>query len=147
MLHNIDRFFNMLIQRESPPVIPISQVVSAYPIETVLSMPTLAALTSILSITVSLYALIIKCKMNIFGLLSNLSSNDQYTSGAAYLSIITGLIAPLMSLYHGSFLIELLYWSIPLFVSIMYYTALTMMNQVQSSLEELEKSKYKYKGA
>lgn len=132
---------------DSPPIIPISQVISEYPIETVLSLPTLAAITSIISISASIFALIMTSKMNMFGLLTNSSSNDQYTLGAVYASITSGLVAPLMSLYHGSLLMELIYWSIPLFVGMMYYTAHRMIKQVQTSLEELEKSKYKYKGA
>lgn len=132
--------------QKGTPIIPISQVFSS-PTETVLKLPIVAALTSIASIGTSIFALVIKCKMNILGLLDSLCLNDQYTSGVVLTSIITGSLAPLMSLYHASSLIEFIYWSVPLFILGMYYTALGMMNQVQESLEELEKSKYKYKGA
>lgn len=85
--------------------------------------------------------------MNIFGLLESLSSNDQYTSGLVFSSIITGLIAPCMSLFYGGPIIEFIYWSTPILVLGAFYTALYMINQVQESFDELEKSRYKYKGA
>lgn len=138
-------FFSILLQKGTP-IIPISQVFET-PTETVLKWPTLAALTSIASIGTSIFSLVIKCKMNILELLDSLCLKDQYTSGVVLASIITGSIAPLMSLFHRSEWIELIYWSIPLLVLGMYYTALHMMNGVQASLDELEKSKYKYKGA
>ncbi|KAG2211925.1 hypothetical protein INT47_004612 [Mucor saturninus] len=135
-----------ILLQKGTPIIPISQVF-ATPTETVLKWSTFAALTSIVSIGTSIFALVIKCKMNILGLLDSLCLSDQYTSGVVLASIITGAIAPLMALFHASAWIELVYWTIPLFVLGMYYTALHMMNGVQASLDELEKSKYKYKGA
>lgn len=138
-------FFNLLLQSGNA-IIPISQVFST-PITSVLPSPTAAAITSIISIGTSIFALVIKCKMNIFGLLDNLSLKDQYTSSAVLFSIFTGALSPLISLLYGTTMIEFIYWAVPLFVLGMFYTALSMMNQVQESLEELERSKYKYKGA
>lgn len=138
-------FFHILFQSDTP-IIPISQVFST-PTASVLPIPTLAALSSIVSIGTSIFALVIKCKMNIFGLLESLSLKDQYTSGVVLSSIITGFMAPCMSLLYGGSMIEFIYWSVPLLVLGMFYTALYMINQVQEGLDELEKSKYKYKGA
>lgn len=135
----------MLFQRGTP-IIPISQVFST-PTNTVLNVPNLAALTSILSIGTSIFALVIKCKMNIFGILQSLSLKDKYTSGVVLGSIITGSLAPLLCLLYRSSLIEFIFWFIPLLLVGIYYTALHMMSQVAESLEELEKSRYKYKGA
>lgn len=136
-------FFNILLQK-GVPIIPISQVFSI-PTDTALAFPNFAALTSILSIGTSIFALVIKCKMNIFGLLQSLSLHDQYTKGTILGSVASGSLAPMMCLFYRSSLIEFIFWSIPLLILGLYYTALHMMNQVQDSLEELEKSKYKYK--
>lgn len=139
------RFFDILVQK-GVPIIPISQVFST-PTETALTFPNFAALTSILSIGTSIFALVIKCKMNIFGLLQSLSLHDQHTKGTVLGSVASGSLAPLMCLFSRGSLIEFIFWCIPLLILGLYYTALHMMKQVQDSLEELEKSKYKYKGA
>lgn len=68
----------------------------------------------------------------------------QYIGSAA---IITGIISPLMSLFSNATLIELFFWAIPIVLMMMYYFAFHMINQVYQGLDELEGSKYKYKGA
>ena len=138
-------FFSMLIQSGAP-IIPISHILSV-PVLSSLGSPTTAAISSILSIGTSIAALVIKCRVNIFGLLHDWNLNDRYTKRTVFGAVLTGAFAPLMCLMYSSSLIEFIFWIIPLVVLGMYYTALSMMNQVQDSLEELEKSKYKYKGA
>lgn len=69
------------------------------------------------------------------------------TEHAAYSAITLGAVSPIMSLLHHTSSIELLFWTIPYILTSMYYLAYTMIRQVYQGLEELEGSKYKYKGA
>lgn len=68
----------------------------------------------------------------------------RYTGSAA---IIMGFISPLMCFFSGATSIELFFWAIPIVLAMMYYFAFHMINQVYQGLDELEGSKYKYKGA
>jgi hypothetical protein len=68
----------------------------------------------------------------------------QYTGLAA---IITGSISPVLSISSHTTYIELFFWTIPIVLMMMYYFAFHMINQVYQGLDELEGSKYKYKGA
>lgn len=66
----------------------------------------------------------------------------------ASVAIVSGSISPLWTLLQDSYnSIELLFWSIPLMLILMYYLAFYMINQVYEGLDELEGSKYKFKGA
>lgn len=68
----------------------------------------------------------------------------QYTGSAA---IMIGFISPLLSIFSHTTYIELFFWAIPIVLMMMYYFAFHMINQVYQGLDELEGSKYKYKGA
>ncbi|CAO0802892.1 unnamed protein product [Mucor circinelloides] len=132
-------FGSVLLQRSSIPTIPIADIFESTP--SVLTSPTFAVFCSLVSIFLSILTLLASSRVKM-ATLPQLPL--QYIGSAA---IITGTISPLMSFFSNATLIELFFWAIPIVLMMMYYFAFHMINQVYQGLDELEGSKYKYKGA
>ncbi|KAL7318479.1 hypothetical protein PS15m_001718 [Mucor circinelloides] len=132
-------FGSVLLQRSSIPTIPIADIFESTP--SVLTSPKFAVFCSLISIFLSILTLLASSRVKM-ATLPQLPL--QYIGSAA---IITGTISPLMSLFSNATLIELFFWAIPIVLMMMYYFAFHMINQVYQGLDELEGSKYKYKGA
>ncbi|KAI8982696.1 hypothetical protein BDB01DRAFT_159651 [Pilobolus umbonatus] len=125
-------YISLLMDTDTHPVIPISQI-SSHLTPTVLPHPKLSA-------TLNMFAM----AMSIFTLLFGLTDAPIYQ---LMIALITSLVVPIQCIYFHSSTIELVYWMIPLLQLLMYYSAYRMMKQVQDHLDELEKSKYNFKGA
>ncbi|KAF7728668.1 hypothetical protein EC973_005705 [Apophysomyces ossiformis] len=62
------------------------------------------------------------------------------------LTLVAGSVSPLMALVNTTW-VELVYWFLPLAVLGLILLAIHMMRQVENNFDDLEKSRYKYKGA
>lgn len=133
------RFGSVLLQRSSIPTIPIADIFESTP--STLKSPTSAVFCSLISIILSILTLLGSSRVKM-ATIPQLPL--RYTGSAA---VTTGCISPLMCLFSSATSIELLFWAIPLVLIVMYYFAFHMINQVYQGLDELEGSKYKYKGA
>lgn len=112
-----------------------------------LGSPILAAVCSLLSLSLSIAALVLSSKVEMMRLIGTVK---QYASikSIGFAAVSIGAMSPLWTLFQVDYkLIELLFWSIPLIIISMYYLAYHMMSQVYEGLDELEGSRYKYKGA
>ncbi|KAI8883033.1 hypothetical protein K501DRAFT_333652 [Backusella circina FSU 941] len=138
-------FIYMFIQ--DIPFIPLSHL--STPVISVLNTPRLAACFSLLSIIASIYTLINTLGLQVFGfkIRSREVGKYQLYKPGLLASICMGSVGPVLSLLYKSTMIEFVYWAIPLIETAMHVSAYHMIGSVESSLEELEKSKYKYKGA
>ncbi|KAI9477860.1 MAG: hypothetical protein EXX96DRAFT_568469 [Benjaminiella poitrasii] len=137
-------FFNILLQKGSSIIIPISQIY--IPTESAIISPKFAAITSNLSIFSAIFTLILSSRISLFSQhIECRIKNVISVKNAIIVTIFTGSIAPIMSLKSTS-VIEFIFWLIPCILIIMYSIALYMINQVYDGLDELEGSKYKYKG-
>lgn len=107
----------------------------------------MAATSSVLSIVIAFLTLLVKCNINLFGIIDLLSINLNHTLPMGVASCILGAIGPYMCLLYKSSRIETIFWCLPLFILFIYYIVYATMKQVQNELKELERTKYKYKGA
>lgn len=134
-----------MVQSSKKPIVPIANIiVTAYGS---LGFFRTAVISSILSVSLSFVTLIAKSKVDLFGINRFLSVDSQHVSMIGVGALLLGTVGPIMCLFYNTNVAELVFWAIPLLVSSMYYVAYYMMKQVQKDLEELEQSKYKYKGA
>jgi hypothetical protein len=129
------------------PFIPLSQL--SEPVISALDTPRLVACFSLLSIIASIYTLINTLGLQVFGFKIKGREMEKYRlyKPGLVASICLGSVGPVLSLLYKSTVVELIYWAIPLFETAMHVSAYHMIGSVENSLEELEKSKYKYKGA
>ncbi|KAI7897696.1 uncharacterized protein BX663DRAFT_527242 [Cokeromyces recurvatus] len=141
MVYN--RFFILLFQKGLPIIIPISRLYQ--PTELVINSPKLAIITSVLSIFMSIFTLVLSSRIQLCSQQISKIKEKIPLKYTVIVTVLTGSIAPIMSL--DTTLIEFIFWSIPFMLSIMYYISFYMINQVYEGLDELEGSKYKYKGA
>jgi uncharacterized membrane protein YjfL (UPF0719 family) len=133
------------LQSGTPIIIPISHIYE--PFESVLESPAMAATFSLLSILLSIAMLVLSSKVEMIKL-SETVKKYITTKSVTPVAVVLGTISPLWTILHRRYsLVELLFWSIPLMLTLMYYLAFYMINQVYEGLDELEGSKYRYKGA
>ncbi|KAI8642422.1 hypothetical protein BD408DRAFT_416492 [Parasitella parasitica] len=132
-------FGSVLLQRTNIPTIPIADIFGSTP--SLLKSPIFAVICNLISVALAILTLL-SCSRVKTKLRPRLPV--QYTGSAA---IIIGLISPFMSLFNHTTYIELFFWTIPIVLMMMYSFAIHMINQVYQGLDELEGSKYKYKGA
>ncbi|KAL9540353.1 hypothetical protein MBANPS3_009717 [Mucor bainieri] len=132
-------FGSVLLQRSSIPTIPIADIFEPTP--SALNSPTFAVFCSLISIVLSILTLLGSSRVK----MATLPQLPLRHTGAAAITMAS--ISPLMCLIGSATSIELFFWSIPLLLVMMYYFAFHMINQVYQGLDELEGSKYKYKGA
>ncbi|KAI8048326.1 uncharacterized protein B0P05DRAFT_564475 [Gilbertella persicaria] len=131
-------FFSMLFQAY-PQTIPISQLYQ--PTLTSAVTPRLVALLSIASIYLSIATLILSSSLAIVpGLVTQ--HRDTRVGWMALGTAICVIIQSMTSSW-----IEIVFWSIPSMLILMYYSAYCMIHKVSVGLDQLEKSRYKYKGA
>ncbi|PHZ17542.1 uncharacterized protein RHIMIDRAFT_254222 [Rhizopus microsporus ATCC 52813] len=107
----------------------------------------MSATSSILSIVIAFLTLLVKCNINLFGIIDLLSINLNHTLSMGVASCILGAIGPYMCLLYKGSRIETIFWCLPLFILFIYHIVYATMKQVQNELKELERTKYKYKGA
>ncbi|CAO3699431.1 unnamed protein product [Rhizopus stolonifer] len=138
-------FLSLLVQSSKKPIIPIANIIVT--VYGSLGFFRAAVISSILSVSLSFIMLITKSKIDLFGINRFLSVDSQHASMIGVGALLLGMVGPIMCLFYNTNVAELVFWAIPLLVSGMYYVAYYMMKQVQKDLEELEQSKYKYKGA
>lgn len=63
------------------------------------------------------------------------------------LAAVLSLVAPCLALWSQTSWIEVGFWSLPLIALGMDLLALRMMSQVEGKIADLDKARYKYKGA
>ncbi|KAI9316289.1 hypothetical protein BX666DRAFT_1949181 [Dichotomocladium elegans] len=124
------------------------------PAPVTLPSPVLAASTSILSLYSAIFAFARAVRLSAPEIIcfGPTPSPDRglgtMSARVAGLSAMAALVAPLIALWDGSIpALEFIFWLVPLLVLGMKALAIHMMLQVDSKIIELEKAKYKYKGA
>lgn len=113
--------------------------------------PELSATTSIVSLYGAIFTFARACRLTAMQIIwsspppnRGISKVNIYTAGPA---ACIGLIAPSIALYGGVPWLELGFWSIPFLVLGMMTFAIHMMIQVENNIDDLDKARYKYKGA
>ncbi|KAI8355630.1 hypothetical protein EDC96DRAFT_576924 [Choanephora cucurbitarum] len=134
-------FFHVLLQGDQNIIVPISQLYTPTTIK--IQSPQIASACSILSILLSIITLILSSLLPVipFAPIQTHEKNTLF----GYAALVTAALPILQSIQ--STWIELVFWSLPAFLIVMYYSAYTMIRQVNMGIMELEESKYKYKGA
>ncbi|KAI8336662.1 hypothetical protein BC941DRAFT_514096 [Chlamydoabsidia padenii] len=121
------------------------------PIVSQIKYPHLGILLSILSIMVSMLNLMLTCRVTPSDIIRMTPSHrgmGRLDLGTGIGSAVTGSIMPLACLVNDKVVwMEVVFWSLPLMMLTMDLLAITMMGQVEANFTELEKSRYKYKGA
>ncbi|KAJ8660688.1 hypothetical protein O0I10_003736 [Lichtheimia ornata] len=113
--------------------------------------PEVSATTSILSLFGSVFTFARGCRLTAMQIIW---SPPPPNRGFNKINILTaapaaclGLIAPAIALYGGVPWLEFGFWSIPFLVLGMMAFAIHMMIQVENNIDDLDKARYKYKGA
>lgn len=113
--------------------------------------PEVSAATSILSLFGSIFTFARGCRLTAMQIIW---SSPPPNRGFSKINILTaapaaclGLIAPAIALYGGVPWLEFGFWSIPFLVLGMMTFAIHMMIQVENNIDDLDKARYKYKGA
>lgn len=113
--------------------------------------PEASAVTSIISIYVSIYTFIRASRLKpaevFWASPAENRGIDKVNLIPALISGALASIGPALALYDGASAIEIFFWCIPILVLIMCVSAIRMMLQVEGKLEALDKARYKYKGA
>lgn len=121
------------------------------PVVSQLKYPQLGILLSIGSVLASMLNLMWTCRVTVDDLVRMTPSHrgmGPLYSGAAIVAMILGAIEPMLCTFNNNATwIEVGFWSLPMMMLIMDQLAIHMMRQVEANFTELEKSKYKYKGA
>jgi hypothetical protein len=108
-------------------------------------------LLSIGSVGVSMLNLMLTCRVTLSDFMHMTPSHrgvGQLHFGTSVAAVVTGSVMPLICLLNSTITwIEVAFWSLPLMMLVMDFLAITMMGQVEANFTELEKSRYKYKGA
>ncbi|KAI7854609.1 hypothetical protein BDC45DRAFT_119365 [Circinella umbellata] len=126
------------------------------PIPSMIPVPEFAAMMSIISIYTSIYTFATACQLTgleIIGKKSaSLSRRDgikkhQVDTLTTSLAVLSGVISPCIALWDMASTIEIIFWSIPLFVLALMMLGFRMMVQVEGKIDDLDKARYKYKGA
>ncbi|CAO3675599.1 unnamed protein product [Umbelopsis vinacea] len=132
----------------STPMIPIP---SSEPITSETNYPATAAITSLVSLALSLYVIILTSGLSVVSLAKSLISKqvEQGTPQSSFKVILVNLVVSWipMIVSYGVSRKELIFWAIPFLVLLMDLLALQMMENVNQEFVGLEQSKYKYKGA
>ncbi|KAG2217530.1 hypothetical protein INT45_009955 [Circinella minor] len=137
----------------SVPQIPVPLM---KPIPSMIPVPEFAAMMSIISIYTSIYTFATACRltgMEIIGKKSTSLShhdgirNHQVNILTTSLAALSGVISPCIALWDMASTIEIIFWSIPLFVLVLMMLGFRMMVQVEGKIDDLDKARYKYKGA
>ncbi|KAI8966971.1 hypothetical protein BDF20DRAFT_903504 [Mycotypha africana] len=140
-------FLNVIFDNQELIVIPISYIHTIK--YSSIRSPKIAAVLSIISILSSVLSLISASKIKILD--RKLQTHQTKTQIPIHLTVsaalMTGCLSPLMTLlqHKDSSIAEFIFWLIPLILSFMYYSAFTMMSSVNTGIDALELSKYKYK--
>ncbi|KAI8349659.1 hypothetical protein BD560DRAFT_410100 [Blakeslea trispora] len=116
--------------------------ISLHPSTIQTASPHLASTCSLFSILLSIITLVLSSSVPIF---PHLSIQSDYTTQFGWAAAILALM-PIFQARQSSW-IEFGFWCLPLFVVFMYYSAFVMIRQVSVGIKELEKSRYRYKGA
>lgn len=132
----------------STPMIPIP---SSDPVTSETNYPAMAALTSLVSLAISFYVIILNSGLSVISLAKSLVSKEieQGNPQSAFRVILVNLVVSWIpiSVSYGVSGKELIFWAIPFFVLLMDLIALQMMDSVNQEFVGLEQAKYKYKGA
>jgi hypothetical protein len=124
---------------------------SSEPITSETNYPATAAITSLVSLALSLYVIILTSGLSVVSLAKSLISKEveQGTPQSSFKVILVNLVVSWvpMIVSYGVSRKELIFWAIPFLVLLMDLLALQMMENVNQEFVGLEQSKYKYKGA
>lgn len=124
---------------------------SSEPVTSETNYPATAAITSLVSLALSLYVIILTSGLSVVSLAKSLISKEveQGTPQSSFRVILVNLVVSWvpMIVSYGVSLKELVFWAIPFLVLLMDLLALQMMENVNQEFVGLEQSKYKYKGA
>jgi hypothetical protein len=124
---------------------------SSKPITSETFYPGTAALASLVSLSLSLYVVVLNAGLSVIDLAkSALTKEVQHGNPqSAFKIIIVNLVVscvPILVSYGVSGK-ELIFWAVPFLVLLMDLFALQMMENVNREFVGLEEAKYKYKGA
>jgi uncharacterized membrane protein YGL010W len=124
---------------------------SSEPITSETNYPATAAITSLVSLALSLYVIILTSGLSVVSLAKSWISKqvEQGTPQSSFKVILVNLVVSWipMIVSYGVSRKELIFWAIPFLVLLMDLLALQMMENVNQEFVGLEQSKYKYKGA
>ncbi|KAI8084820.1 uncharacterized protein BX664DRAFT_360647 [Halteromyces radiatus] len=121
------------------------------PVSSQVGLPYLGVLLSIGSLLATMATLMLTCRVTFSDLVH--MSPSQRGTGQLHLtgsisSIAMGSVMPLLCLFSIKVTwVEVIFWLLPLMMLAMDLLAIYMMGQVNADFTELEKSRYKYKGA
>ncbi|KAI7863496.1 hypothetical protein BDF14DRAFT_1959135 [Spinellus fusiger] len=127
------------------PIIPIP---TAIPQPSIISFPHLAVACSILSLYSSIYTLLNTCRLSLRELFSSISAHRGLGAPPPAAVIVTGclgLTSPLMAFLEKTAWLEIGFWTIPLLVLLLDFSAVQMMRQVEANFGELDRARYKFK--
>ncbi|KAI9247503.1 hypothetical protein BDA99DRAFT_526045 [Phascolomyces articulosus] len=132
--------------------VPRIPVPLAQPIPSMIPVPEFAAMMSLVSIYTSIYTFATACRLSALEIVWKQPSLSRGMTGqvnvlTASLAGFSGVISPCIALWDMGSTIEIIFWSIPLFVLILMLLSLRMMVQVEGKIDDLDKARYKYKGA
>ena len=122
------------------------------PIPSMIPVPEFAAMMSIVSIYTSIYTFATACRLTALEIVWKQPAHrggmtSQVNIITASLAAFSGVISPCIALWDMGSTIEIIFWSIPLFVLVLMMLGLRMMAQVEGKIDDLDKARYKYKGA
>ncbi|KAL0095943.1 hypothetical protein J3Q64DRAFT_1705481 [Phycomyces blakesleeanus] len=137
--------FEILYSQSGLPLIPIP---TSIPQTSTIFFPRAAAVLSILSLYASIYTLLTTCRLSVLEALWKTPAHRGLGSldlkGAAVTSALA-LTSPLLALLGQTSWVELGFWTIPLLVLLLDFSAYHMMCQVEANFGDLEKARYKFK--
>ncbi|KAI8142515.1 hypothetical protein BJV82DRAFT_714098 [Fennellomyces sp. T-0311] len=121
------------------------------PVAALIPVPEFAAMMSIASLYASVYTFITACRLSA---LEVIWKQPPPGRGLAPLNVLTaglagfaGAVAPCMALWDMASTVELVFWSVPLGILCLNLLGWRMMQQVEGKIDDLDKARYKYKGA
>ncbi|CAO3598280.1 unnamed protein product [Absidia cylindrospora] len=122
------------------------------PVVSQLEYPQFGIFLSIGSVAASMVNLMLTCRVTVYDVIrmtpSHRGLGPPLFSTAAILAVFMGVIEPMLCIVNNNVTwVEVGFWSLPVMMFAMDQLAIHMMRQVEANFTELEKSKYKYKGA
>ncbi|KAI9490528.1 hypothetical protein BDB00DRAFT_875267 [Zychaea mexicana] len=123
------------------------------PIPSLIPVPEFAAMMSMVSLYTSIYTFATTCKLSALEIIW--LKEPTPSRGIGQVNILTaslagfaGIVSPCIALLDmQTSTLEIAFWSVPLLVLGLMLLGLRMMVQVEGKIADLDKARYKYKGA
>ncbi|KAI9030982.1 hypothetical protein CLU79DRAFT_732363 [Phycomyces nitens] len=135
----------ILYSQSGLPLIPIP---TSIPQTSTIVFPRVAAALSILSLYASIYTLLTTCRLSVLEALWKTPAHRGLGGLNIKGAVITSglaLTSPLLAFLGQTSWVELGFWTIPLLVLLLDFSAYQMMCQVEANFGDLEKARYKFK--